>query len=138
MNRLFLFPMLFALTGLVFALTLGLSPDTAHSAAPDDDDDDEWEELTKAQLNWRHGPKNNHLGVRLPAFEYAKMIEPELGIPPVVDLAAGVEVPIFVDGKKYIGEFPRLTNHGPIEAGRLPSVFSFSHEVVSARGSMQS
>ena len=45
MDRLFLFPMLFALTGLVFALTLGLSPDTAHSAAPDDDDDDEWEEL---------------------------------------------------------------------------------------------
>lgn len=74
MNRLFLFPMLFALTGLVFALTLGLSPDTAHSAAPDDDDDDEWEELTEAQLNWRHGPKNNHLGVRLPAFGYQSRI----------------------------------------------------------------
>lgn len=65
---------------------------------------DEWEELTEAQVNWRHGPKNNHIGVSLPAFEYAKMIESELGVPPVVDLGASVEIPIFVDGKKYTGD----------------------------------
>ena len=49
-------------------------------------------------------PKNNNYGIRLPAFEYAKMIEPELGIPPVVDCGAGVEIPVYVDGKKFQGD----------------------------------
>ena len=37
MKRLFLCTMFFALTGLLFALMPGLSPDTAHSAGPDYD-----------------------------------------------------------------------------------------------------
>ena len=32
------------------------------------------------------------------AFEYAKMVEPILGVPPKIDLGKGVEVPIYVDG----------------------------------------
>ena len=82
----------------------GFFEDQANRDASDDGDDDEWEELTEAQLKWRHGPKNNHIGVSLSAFEYAKMIESELGVPPVVDLRNSVEIPIFVDGKKYIGD----------------------------------
>lgn len=32
------------------------------------------------------------------AFEYAKMVEEELGVPPRVDLSEGVEIPMYVDG----------------------------------------
>jgi len=34
------------------------------------------------------------------AFEYAKMVESELGVPPKVDIGKGVEIPIYVDGVK--------------------------------------
>ena len=47
---------------------------------------------------------NTSDGVFKPAAEYAKLIEPHLGVPPVVDLGAGVEIPIFVDGKKFTGD----------------------------------
>ncbi len=50
------------------------------------------------------GPENNNYGTRLSAYEYAKMIEPQLGVPPVVDCGAGVEIPIYVNGKKFIGD----------------------------------
>lgn len=32
------------------------------------------------------------------AFEYAALIEPILGVPPKIDLGAGVEIPLYVDG----------------------------------------
>ncbi|GIT21378.1 MAG: hypothetical protein CM1200mP40_10600 [Gammaproteobacteria bacterium] len=32
------------------------------------------------------------------------MIEPELGVIPVVDCGAGVEIPIYIDGVKTLGE----------------------------------
>ena len=37
------------------------------------------------------------------AFEYAKMVEPELGVPPRIDLGQGVEIPLYVDGVKTQG-----------------------------------
>ena len=37
------------------------------------------------------------------AFEYAKLVEPILGVPPKIDLGAGVEVPIYVDGVQSWG-----------------------------------
>jgi len=48
-------------------------------------------------------PANNSHGTSSTPMEYAKMIEPELGIPPVVDCGAGVEIPILVDGVKTKG-----------------------------------
>lgn len=38
------------------------------------------------------------------ASEYAKMVEPYLGVPPKVDLGKGVEIPIYVDGVKQTGK----------------------------------
>ena len=52
MKRRCLFTMLFALTGLEFAFTPGLSPDTAHSAAPDDDAEKITKELTQLSNQW--------------------------------------------------------------------------------------
>jgi len=56
MRRLFLFTMLFAVTGLVFALTPGLSPDTAYSAAPDYDAEKITKELTQLSIPWGKAP----------------------------------------------------------------------------------
>ena len=39
------------------------------------------------------------------AFEYAKMCEPELGVPPKVNLDKSVEIPIYVNGVQAYGEF---------------------------------
>ena len=60
------------------------------------------EENSKASQDG--GPENTSNGVFKSPTEYAKLIEPHLGIPPVVDLEACVEIPIFVDGKKFIGD----------------------------------
>lgn len=38
------------------------------------------------------------------AYKYAKMVEPQLGVPPKIDLAAGVELPLYVDGVPTQGE----------------------------------
>ena len=48
-------------------------------------------------------PENNSYGTESTAIEYAKMIEPELGVPPLVDCGAGVEIPIYVGGVKTVG-----------------------------------
>ena len=37
------------------------------------------------------------------AYEYAKLIEPQLGVPPRVDLSRAVEIPLFVNGKRAYG-----------------------------------
>ena len=48
-------------------------------------------------------PANNSHGTSATPMQYAEMIEPELGVPPVVDCGAGVEIPIYVDGVKTKG-----------------------------------
>lgn len=48
-------------------------------------------------------PVNNSHGTKSTPMEYAKMIEPELGIPPQIDCGANVEMPVYVDGVKSIG-----------------------------------
>lgn len=44
------------------------------------------------------------------AFEYAKLVESELGVPPTVDLDKAVEIPLYVDGVKTLGELPVCDN----------------------------
>ena len=51
----------------------------------------------------RKGAENTHY-FPATAFEYAKMVEPELGVPPRVNLSEGVEVPAYVDGIQATGE----------------------------------
>ena len=41
------------------------------------------------------------------AFEYAKMVEPELGVPPRVNLDECVEIPLYVDGVQKYGVLGR-------------------------------
>jgi hypothetical protein len=48
-------------------------------------------------------PENSSDGVFLTPIEYAKLIEPELGVPPVVDCGTSVEIPIYVNGVEFVG-----------------------------------
>ena len=48
-------------------------------------------------------PENTSIDGNSSALEYARLIEPELGVPPVVDCGAGVEQPIYVDGVATTG-----------------------------------
>ena len=41
------------------------------------------------------------------AFEYARMVEPELGVPPRVDLGTSVEIPLYVKGVQAYGNLGR-------------------------------
>ena len=49
-------------------------------------------------------PKNTSIGGNSSAFAYAKLIEEELGVPPAVDCGANVELPVYVNGAKTIGD----------------------------------
>lgn len=50
------------------------------------------------------------------AIEYARMCEPELGLPPHIDLDRAVEIPIFIDGKQVYGNYPTCDN--PVLIGK--------------------
>ena len=54
------------------------------------------------------GSKTHHFPET--AFEYAKLVEPELGVPPKVDLAKAIEIPVYVNGVKTLGELPECDN----------------------------
>lgn len=41
------------------------------------------------------------------AFEYAKMAEPHLGVPPKIDLSESVEIPLYVNGVRKYGNLGR-------------------------------
>ena len=45
------------------------------------------------------------------ASEYAKMIEPELGVPPRIDLSEAVEIPIYLDGVQVYGNRRRACDN---------------------------
>ena len=51
------------------------------------------------------------------AYEYAKLIEPELGVPPRVDLGEGTEVLTYVDGVPAQGKTPRAKCDNPTQIG---------------------
>lgn len=58
----------------------------------------------KKTLPWKDSvPENDEYGVKLTPMEYARLIEPELGVPPVVDCGENVEIPIYIDGVRHIG-----------------------------------
>lgn len=56
------------------------------------------------KLNGKGKQSENH-NFPKSAFEYAKLVEPELGIPPKVDLGESVEIPLYKNGKKVYGDF---------------------------------
>ena len=80
---------------IVLAIGVGLEADVAPAAQYDEDETGTWRGCQ---------PENTSLGREISAFEYAKMAEPELGVPPVVDCGANVEMPIYVDGVKSVGD----------------------------------
>ena len=51
------------------------------------------------------------------AFEYAGMVEPELGVPPRVDLGEGVEIPLYVDGTQMRGNLKSCDNPSRLGKG---------------------
>ena len=50
-------------------------------------------------------------------FEYARMVEPELGVPPRIDLGQGVEIPLYVDGVQMRGNFKSCDNPSRLGKG---------------------
>ncbi|MDE0421705.1 MAG: hypothetical protein OXK76_12580 [Gammaproteobacteria bacterium] len=63
--------------------------------APDEEGDGTWRGCQ---------PENTSIGRSSSAHAYARLIEPDLGVPPVVDCGAGVEQPIYVNGAKIQGD----------------------------------
>ena len=51
------------------------------------------------------------------AFEYAAMVEPILGVPPKINLAEGVEVPLYVDGVQQRGILKSCDNPSRLGKG---------------------
>ena len=51
------------------------------------------------------------------AYEYAKLVEPDLGVPPRIDLGEGVEVLTYVDGVATRGRIPRESCDNPTQIG---------------------
>ena len=51
------------------------------------------------------------------AFEYARMVEPELGVPPRIDLGEGVEVALYVDGIQKRGRLKSCDNPSRLGKG---------------------
>ena len=51
----------------------------------------------------------NRVGNHFPetAYEYARMVEPELGVPPRVNLDTSVEIPLYVNGVQTYGNLGR-------------------------------
>ena len=61
-------------------------------------------EVDNKALQWIDPvPENNSTGIYSTPMEYAKLIESELGIPPVVDCGENIEIPIYIDGEKFEG-----------------------------------
>ena len=83
-----------AILGAALEMDLGVIRLAMGAAKPEAAESQGWEEPV---------PENNSDGVYATPMEYAKMFEPELGVPPVVDCGTSVEIPIYVDGVKFTG-----------------------------------
>ena len=57
--------------------------------------------------NEKNTYKNQAPGFPATAFEYAKMVEPLLGVPPRINLDECVEIPLFIDGVRKYGNLGR-------------------------------
>jgi hypothetical protein len=79
-----------------FAMAAAQQPQDSPSAKQESGEDGTkaWKDLV---------PENNSDGVYATAMEYAKLIEPELGVPSVVDCGTSVEIPIYVNEVETIG-----------------------------------
>ncbi len=60
--------------------------------------------VARSETGLKDNFENTSDGVFKSASEYAKLIEPHLGVPPMVDLRDGIEIPIFVEGQKFTGD----------------------------------
>ena len=62
------------------------------------------------------------------AFEYAEMVEPQLGVPPRIDLGEGVEVPLYVDGVQMRGTRKSCDNPSRLGKGCISGSVLQRHE----------
>lgn len=62
------------------------------------------------------------------AFEYARMVEPELGVPPRIDLGEGVEIPLYVDGIQMRGNLKSCDNPSRLGKGCISGSVLQRHE----------
>ena len=60
--------------------------------------------VARSETGMKGSFENTSDGVFKSASEYAKLIDPHLGVPPMVDLRDGIEIPIFVDGQQFTGD----------------------------------
>ncbi|MCY3883637.1 MAG: hypothetical protein OXG24_01850, partial [Gammaproteobacteria bacterium] len=62
------------------------------------------------------------------AWDYAKMVEPILGVPPQVDLGEAVEMPLYVDGEQVHGVFEECDNPSRLGKGCISGSVVQSYE----------
>jgi hypothetical protein len=84
----------FAATGYATEIELPSKSDASAADARGEKENQPWKDSV---------PDNNDFGVKLTPMEYAKLIEPDLGVPPIVDCGENVEIPIYIDGVKNVG-----------------------------------
>ena len=68
------------------------------------------------------------------AFEYAKMVEPQLGVPPRIDLGEGVELPLYIDGVQHTGILKGCDNPSRLGKGCISGSVLQRHEGRTADG----
>ena len=51
------------------------------------------------------------------AWDYAKLVEPQLGVPPKVDLGKAVELPMYIDGEQVHGVYAHCDNSSRLGKG---------------------
>jgi hypothetical protein len=70
-------------------------------------DKEKWKNFLEALFGGSKKSGDKKSSMPKTAFLYAKMVEPELGVPPKVDLSKGVEIPLYVDGVQKYGNLGR-------------------------------
>jgi hypothetical protein len=68
------------------------------------------------------------------AYDYAKLVEPQLGVPPKVDLSEGIEVPMYADGIQVHGIQPRCDNPSRLGKGCVSGSVLQRYEGATASG----
>jgi hypothetical protein len=97
------------------------NPATAdgHESKEDSAEEEKSLSLLEELRSERERARNDGAPHRFPdtAYEYAKLIEPDLGVPPKVDLGEGVEVITYVDGEPVTGKTDREICDNPTQIG---------------------
>jgi hypothetical protein len=70
-----------------------------------------WAQTGQTTVAGSESPASQKPGFPATASEYAKMVEPDLGVPPRIDLGQSVEIPLYVNGVQTYGNLGRACDN---------------------------